>query len=293
MELPNVEVMALRHRVLGPEGAEEQVRSRLEQPLAGDDPVTVGGVVVGAEVALEDRGDRLLDLEDQRVIEVPTEEQDDEATGPDRPHADHLAGDVDALEGLEEVTRGFPDGVEVALEDQIEHRLGGRPLTTLSQEVLHRHDQRWVGQEAKLRAHHPDELVVRVPRVLAASLGDEVVDARPVLVGEGTAEGLEVRLDVELGVPDVHVPARCEVEDGRAVHADALAHRLEDGGLVTALAAKGHRCRGGHALHVPVEGTRKGFVEVVQPEDQPAFGRGVDAEVQDVGIAAQLDVDLG
>ena len=44
------------------------------------------------------------------------------------------------------------------------------------------------------------------------------------------------------------------------------------------------------ALEVPLPGPRRGLVEVVDVEQQPALGRGEDAEVAPVGVPAQLHV---
>jgi hypothetical protein len=49
----------------------------------------------------------------------------------------------------------------------------------------------------------------------------------------------------------------------------------------------------GQSLHVPFPGTPDRFVEVVQIEHERPLGRRVQAEVQEVGIAAGLHVDPG
>ena len=59
--------------------------------------------VARLEVRLQDRGRRLLHLEDQRVVLVAALEHDDEAAGPDAPDADDLEGGVDETIALEEV----------------------------------------------------------------------------------------------------------------------------------------------------------------------------------------------
>jgi hypothetical protein len=48
-------------------------------------------------------------------------------------------------------------------------------------------------------------------------------------------------------------------------------------------------CR--EALHVPLERAGEGFVEVVEVEDQVAFGRSEAAEVQQVSVARELHVE--
>ena len=83
--------------------AEEDVARRLHQPLALDDALAVVRVLALAEVRLEHRRLRLLDLEEERVVVVPAEQQDDPAAGADAADADDLAGDVDQPELLEQV----------------------------------------------------------------------------------------------------------------------------------------------------------------------------------------------
>ncbi len=82
--------------------AEEDVAGRLHQPLALDDPLAGLPVTALRQVALEHRARRLLQLEEQRVLLVPALEECDEGTGPDAPHPDHLACDVDELEPLDQ-----------------------------------------------------------------------------------------------------------------------------------------------------------------------------------------------
>ncbi len=46
-------------------------------------------------------------------------------------------------------------------------------------------------------------------------------------------------------------------------------------------------------LHVPLPGRRQRLVEVVDVEDEPAFGRGKAAEIHQVAITARLDANTG
>ena len=54
------------------------------------------------------------------------------------------------------------------------------------------------------------------------------------------------------------------------------------------LVAARHHDAGRQALHVPLPGSRVGLVEVVAIEDELALGRPEDAEVREVGVAAEL-----
>ncbi len=58
-------------------------------------------------------------------------------------------------------------------------------------------------------------------------------------------------------------------------------------------AATGDRKAGNEALHVPLERARQGLVEVVDAEHQAAVGGGIETEVREVGIAAELNHQPG
>ena len=75
-----------------------------------------------------------------------------------------------------------------------------------------------------------------------------------------------------------------------AVSGDRLEH---DGGpllLAEASIAPGNGQTGSKPLDVPLPGSGKGLVEVVEVEDQIPLRRSEDTEVAQVGIAAGLDV---
>src|ERR1044072_6768754 len=60
---------------------------------------------------------------------------------------------------------------------------------------------------------------------------------------------------------------------------------------VEATLAAGHGEAGGKPLDVPLPGPRQGLVEVVDVEYELALGRGVGAEVGEVGVAAELRLE--
>src|SRR2546423_1014952 len=66
-QLPAVVVAA----VVGGRPAEEDVARRLHQPLPAHHPVAVVALPAWAEVLLQHRGGRLLELDEQRVAMVP------------------------------------------------------------------------------------------------------------------------------------------------------------------------------------------------------------------------------
>ena len=55
--------------------------------------------------------------------------------------------------------------------------------------------------------------------------------------------------------------------------------------------APGKHEGGGHAFQVPLEWTANGLVKIVDVEDEAAVGRGISAEIADVGVAAELRDD--
>ena len=101
--LAHVEVVLGPVGVLEPVPAEEDVARGLHEPLPLDDPPPVVRVGALADVRLEHGRLRFLDLEEERIALVASEQQRDPAPGPDAADADDLAGDVDELELLEEV----------------------------------------------------------------------------------------------------------------------------------------------------------------------------------------------
>ena len=95
--------------------------------------------------------------------------------------------------------------------------------------------------------------------------------------------------------------AMCEYQTSRFEMAGHLAHALpvgqaegHDGFGAHALGEAPHPPRhdhaGGEALHVPLPGTGERLVEIVAVEDELALGRAEDAEVGEVGVAADLGV---
>ena len=100
-------------------------------------------------------------------------------------------------------------------------------------------------------------------------------------------------LDVEPGVPELH-----RAHAGEARHRVAVRARDREVDRVTLFVVEsavapsdGEAC--GEPLDVPLERPRKRLVEVVDAEDHPPVRCGEDAEVGQVRVAAQLDVQPG
>src|SRR5215211_3743407 len=100
-QLPPV-VVPLDVHTLGP--AQEDVAGGLQHPLPLDHPLAVLLVAAPGQVVLQDRPGCLLDLQEQRILLVAALEQDDEGPGADAAHPDHLAGQVDEPEPLQQQT---------------------------------------------------------------------------------------------------------------------------------------------------------------------------------------------
>ena len=111
-----------------------------------------------------------------------------------------------------------------------------------------------------------------------ALLGDEEVDEA---------------VEVDLVVPDLELPLGGGAAQRQAVGL-AHGHRgLGSCAVRQADLAGEHLEAGRQALHVPLEGPGQGFVEVAQVIGQVPLGRRPEAEVQDVGVTAQLDLEPG
>src|SRR5262249_51445060 len=74
--------------------AEEDVAGGLHQPLAGDDTLAAIAVFAFAGELLEHRALGFLDLQEQRILVVATEEERDPGACADATHAYHLAGQI-------------------------------------------------------------------------------------------------------------------------------------------------------------------------------------------------------
>lgn len=102
----------------------------------------------------------------------------------------------------------------------------------------------------------------------------------------------------QLGGVDPVVPDVQLGECGELPHRPPVRPGRRQGGCTGAVVAVavvtgGHRDAGGEPLDVPFEGSGVGLVEIVEVEEQGAFGRGEHAEVQEVRVPAQLDGQAG
>ena len=109
----------------------------------------------------------------------------------------------------------------------------------------------------------------------------------------GGSHGRQDLVGRKTGVPDVHGPHLGELGHRLPVGGDAGAGcRTRVGRREAVVPPADHEARR-HALHVVLERSRQRLVEVVQVEQQRALRRGEDAEVRQVRVTAQLDVEPG
>src|SRR5271165_1993947 len=129
--------------------AQEDVGGRLHQPLTRDHALAVVRVGTGPEETFEHRRLCLLDLQEQRIIMVPAEQQHDVAAGADAAHAHHLVRRVDVAVLLEGVVM-TPQGAPVRAEQLLDQRVRILPFRSRPDQVLDRDDDRRVGHDAQL-----------------------------------------------------------------------------------------------------------------------------------------------
>ena len=108
-------------------------------------------------------------------------------------------------------------------------------------------------------------------------------------IGRGAAQPVEV--DPLVGAFQQRLLG--QVREVVAVGAHAAGHRVAALRLGRAVLPPGHPDARDQPAQVPLPRARVGLVEVVEVEDQVALGRGVEAEVAQVGVAADDGQDPG
>jgi hypothetical protein len=86
---------------------------------------------------------------------------------------------------------------------------------------------------------------------------------------------------------------RCAAGDGGSVGGHGGSGDRADLAGPQAVVPAGDDDAGHQSLHVPLERPRVGLVEVVEVEHQTPIGRGEEAEVRQMGVAAELDGQVG
>jgi hypothetical protein len=271
-ELPHVVVPAVQRAP-----ADEYVGGALHHPLAVDHPRAVMVMAAGPVRCLIDGRSRLLGLEEQWVSTAAALQEHQVDPHAHAAYSDDLANHIDGGKPVEQappvLLEGQPVpgqeviddvGLLVVAERDADRGLLGDPGTP----VRHR---RQPGERSAAGAGLPLLLDVDrdAPAVGRLEIADQVVGVNAVVP------------DVELG--HHHVPAHAG-----AIGLDAGRYRGNGRRLLDPVLPGRYHKTGGEALDIPLEGARRGFVEVAQVERQVPLRCGPQAEVQHVGVAAQL-----
>ena len=263
--------------------AEKQVRHCLHQLLSPHDPLPLvskpGELARVLDVGGEDRRSRLLHLQDDLVIGVTALEQCHPGIVADTPDAHDLHREVDD---------------RVAAGDRLAFRgkridVGGKfLLVALADGVVFAADEHRrgcleaAGAVDDLRQPGNGPLLRPATGLLESSLG--------LLHRRGRLRLLRQSLDVFGRHPFIeHVERRASRQVGHGRLVDGRDLPRQRGGLLgVALCTHARHERRGESQHIPLERARVGFVEIIDVEDERSLGRCVDAEIREVGIAAEL-----
>jgi hypothetical protein len=276
--------------ISGRSGFEEDVARRLHEPLSLDDPLALV-VEPGAACGRLEHGPlRLLLLEEQRIARVTAEEKHHPTAGPDTPDSYDLPGQVCIAVTPQELASVPGEAREVGGDD-----MASRALQLLGVLVAHQlvdsHDQRRIGAYARVPVLSDGELRERASVIFAPGLGHGLVDLADLPVGAVSAQHLGQVLRTRPGVPDGQVALAGEL----AYRLSILGHctlndRLRVFGREITL-APGDGNAGRQPLHIPFPRPRKRLVEVVEVEQQLPLRRRESAEVGEMRIAAELNLD--
>ena len=261
--------------------AEQRVADRLQGLLVLDHPLALVGVPgrVAVHEAGHARPPGLLELEEHDVAGVVALEQGDVGAQPDAADPDHLVGQVDDLVVGEHAPPVRRQGVQVGL--QALDQPARLPLG-------HVGDQRLVDDVAgaarsRVSLGRARSLVRVRARWAARSISPR---------SDQSASSARIR-SMSSRSKDRAAAAGRPGTQLAPVGVGAAQHRVLAGVLREAVLAAGHPHAGRQPVQVPLPGPGVGLVEVVEVEDQVALGRGVEAEVAQVGVAADDRLDPG
>ena len=260
--------------------ADEDVRRALHHPLAGDDASAMVVVLAGVRARLVDGRPGLLALQEERVGTRTTREEHQVHDHADTAHPHDLADHVHGGEAVEQ-------GAAILLERE---PVPGQQVVhdVLLLAVVDGDAERGLGGDARPSACHRGQLGERPaagPPLLAP------LDPHLHLAPVGRLEGVDEVLCLHAVVPDVDLGHGGVAAHPSPVGVDGRRDRsVRLGGLDRVLPGRHHQA-GRQARHVPLERAGKCLVEVTQVEVELALGRRPQPVVQDVGIAAELDLD--
>jgi hypothetical protein len=118
------------------------------------------------------------------------------------------------------------------------------------------------------------------------SLGACLVEQLFGTAAQAWRQGFEHRAVVDVVVPDLQVPHLGVASNVLAIAAHAGPCSVPRFVIIAAHEADGDGGAGGQPLDVPFPGAGIDLVEIVDAEHQSALGRGIDAEIGNVHVAA-------
>jgi len=245
-----------------------------------------------AEERLEHGRLGLLGLQQERVLVVASEQEHDPRARPDAAHADHLAGRMDVPEALQQAATVAGQRPPVRADHAVDERVQALEISA-SGRLLDGDDERRVAQDPPLSVHHVGELAHGSKAVLGSRLGDTTGEALPLLAAGLARPAVLHVVDGEARVPEVHRAHLGEPVHRLAVGAGRGEVDLAPAIGVEAAVASGDGEAGDQPFEVPLERPRQGLVEVVDAEHQSPVGGGEHAEVRQVRVTAQLDLEAG
>ena len=144
-----------------------------------------------------------------------------------------------------------------------------------------------------MSVHHAGELGQGLDAVTAASLVQGCLRLGLPCRVELAADLSHHLVHVQVGVPDGEIALSREPGHRLAIAGGGGEHDLPSLLRAEPVVAAGYRQARRQPLHVPLERSRMGLVEVVDVEGQPPLRGGEDAEVAHVRVPAQLHVQPG
>ena len=196
-----------------------------------------------------------------------------------------LTAEIDEPVAVEQRATVFGKRLAVAPEERL-HGLLGR----ICDHFVWMEQRRRIVMDAGFSAVDFDEFGKdQLVAAVRGGLGDSLLDHRlPVR----RQHRQEIRF-VQARVPDLQ-----NVHLGEVFHVRAIAVGARDGGVTSVAVAQPIGSRGQHegsgeALDVPFPGRRQRLVQIVDVEQQSAFGSREPAEIEQMRVAANLDMDAG
>ncbi|HEY1539894.1 MAG TPA: hypothetical protein VGF63_10890 [Solirubrobacteraceae bacterium] len=239
------------------------------------------------EVALEHRARGLFGLQQERVGAVAAVQQHHPHAHPDAADAHHLARHARVGVAVEQ---GPPVGRQArAVAAEHAPQVALRVLAILAgQQVVGGDEQRRLVQEADPAVTGLRELAERPDARVQTRLLQAALELPRSFDVDARGEQARDRVHVEARVPHLEVALSGERAHRLAVGGRRLTDGVRDllGGELAVATGDAHARR--EPLDVPLPRSRERLVEVVDVEEELAFGRGERAEVRQVRVSAQL-----